>query len=62
VSWSGSIYLAELRTVNFYCTKKTDKYARIFFKAIITKNKSTFYITIIHVEEGQYAYKIANNT
>ena len=34
--------------------------SKVFFKATISKNKSTFYITITDVSEGYYAYKFVN--
>lgn len=60
--WSGGIYVAELRTVHFYCSKKhhSQSTSKLFFKAVITKHKSTFYISIYDVAEGQYAYKLLN--
>ena len=57
--WSGGIYVSELRTVHFYCSKKNSM-SKLFFKAVITKTKSTFYITVYDVSEGQYAYKLIN--
>ena len=44
-NWSEGLYLSDMRTIHFYCYKKSTK-SKAFLNCTISKRKATFFISI----------------
>lgn len=45
--WSEGIYLSDMRTIHFSLNNKFDENKNEFMRCIITKKKSTFFVTFL---------------